>query len=84
MYSVGVGGYCTEEGVSKCLLHWSFVHGHGCQGTEVEVCIVRNGGAIAGHVSADWSSSIVVVVVIVECILYGWSCFPVRLNVDGV
>ena len=50
----------------------------------MEVCIVRNGGAIAGHVSADWSSSIVVVVVIVECILYGWSCFPVRLNVDGV
>ena len=29
------------------------------------MCIVRNGGAIAGHVSADWSSSIVVVVVIV-------------------
>lgn len=46
--------------------------------------IVRNGGAIAGHVSADWSSSIVVVVVIVECILYGWSCFAVRLNVDVV
>ena len=51
----------------------------------MEVCIVRNGGAIAGHVSAEWSSSIVVVVVvIVECILYGWSCFPVRLNVDVV